>query len=190
MRIKSNVQNLVHDMNSHSLKLVALALSCSAFLTAQPADDTQLKQVILFGRHGVRTPVLPNTVVGPGIGLDTFSALPFPTFPPASASSAPLGLAVLTPNGASIETILGGYFRLWLTQEGLLTGNDSADANFVYFWANDTPLITQTAQAFALGCSRPQMLPSIPSPRRLTTHYSIRWVRASRCSITKWRLRP
>jgi 4-phytase/acid phosphatase len=33
----------------------------------------------------------------------------------------------------------------------LLSGNDSADANFVYFRANDTPLITQTAQAFALG---------------------------------------
>jgi 4-phytase / acid phosphatase len=151
MRTKSNVQNLVHDMKSHSLKLVALAVSCAAFLTAQSVDDTQLKQVILFGRHGVRTPILPNTAVSPGIGLDTFSALAFPTFPPATASSAPLGLAVLTPNGASIETILGGYFRLWLTQEGLLTGNDSADANFVYFRANDTPLITQTAQAFALG---------------------------------------
>jgi len=126
-------------MRIDSLLLVALTLACVSSLTAQPADDTQLKQVIIFGRHGVRTPILPDSV------LDAFSALPFPAFPGTS------GLAVLTPNGGTDETILGGYFRLWLTQEGLLTGHDSADANFVYFRANDTPLITGTAQAFALG---------------------------------------
>ena len=49
------------------------------------------------------------------------------------------------------ETILGGYFRLWLTKEGLLTGKDSADAAFMYFRANGTPLIIDTAQAFATG---------------------------------------
>lgn len=132
-------------MKIHSLRAVALALLCGPFLAAQPADDTQLKQMIIFGRHGVRTPVLPNSA------LDAFSALPFPTFPPASPSSAPLGLSVLTPSGAVDETLLGGYFRLWLTQEGLLTGNDSADAAFVYFRANDIPLIADTAQAFASG---------------------------------------
>jgi 4-phytase / acid phosphatase len=126
-------------MNTHSLRLVPLALVCGSFLAAQPAEDTQPKQVIIFGRHGVRTPVLASTA------LNHFSVLPFPEFPGAA------GLAVLTPNGRTDETILGGYFRLWLTQEGLLTGHDSADASFVYFRANGTPLITETAQAFALG---------------------------------------
>ncbi len=125
-----------------------LTVLCVTFLAAQPAaaqtvDDTQLKQVIIFGRHGVRSPVLPNDL------LNRASALLFPTF--TDKSGAPLGSAVLTPNGGTIETLLGGYFRLWLTKEGLLTGNDSADANFVYFRANDTPLITLTAQAFAAG---------------------------------------
>jgi 4-phytase/acid phosphatase len=36
-------------------------------------------------------------------------------------------------------------------REGLLTGHDSADAAFVYFRANGTPLIIGTAQAFAAG---------------------------------------
>jgi len=123
--------------------IALLSCFCASFLAAQSVDDTLLKQVIIFGRHGVRSPVLRNDL------LNLASALQFPTF--TDGSGAPLGSAVLTPNGGTIETLLGGYFRLWLTKEGLLTGNDSADANFVYFRANDTPLITLTAQAFAAG---------------------------------------
>jgi 4-phytase/acid phosphatase len=132
------------DMKIHWLQLLSLGLLCTPFVKAQPADDTQLKQVIIFGRHGIRTPILPNSF------LNDFSAQMYPTFPPAPGAP-PLGIAVLTPTGAADETILGGYFRLWLTNQGLLTGNDAADANFVYFRANGTPLIVGTAQAFAAG---------------------------------------
>jgi 4-phytase / acid phosphatase len=125
-------------MKTNSVRRVTLALSCISFLAAQPADDTKLKQVIIFGRHGVRTPALPNST------LDNFSVLPSPVFPVS-------GVANLTPNGGTNETILGGYFRLWLTREGLLTGNDSADAALAYFRANGTPLILGTARAFAVG---------------------------------------
>jgi 4-phytase/acid phosphatase len=125
-------------MKVDSLRYVICALFCTSFLAAQPVDDTQLKQVIIFGRHGVRTPILPNSA------LNNYSALPFPEFPAS-------GVSVLTPNGGKNETILGGYFRLWLTEEGLLTGNDAADSAFVYFRANDAPLIIGTAQAFAAG---------------------------------------
>jgi len=75
--------------------------------------------VIVFGRHGVRAPVEPNNV------LDNFSAQPFPVF------SVPAGY--LTANGATLETMLGGYYRLWLRKEGVLSGNDAADATHVYF---------------------------------------------------------
>jgi 4-phytase / acid phosphatase len=136
---------MLRTMKVHPFRLVTLALLCGPFLAAQPADDTQLKQAIIFGRHGVRTPILPNAA------LNNFSTLPYPVFPNAPSGAPPLGVSVLTPNGGTDETLLGGYFRLWLTQEELLTGNDSADANFVYFRANGTPLITQTAQAFAAG---------------------------------------
>ena len=111
---------------------------CVPFLAAQPPDSTVLKQVIIFGRHAARTPVVPNAT------LNTFSALPFPTF-------AASGLAVITPNGQTNETLLGTYFRLWLTQENLLTGNDKADAALVYARANNAPLIVDTAQAFVAG---------------------------------------
>jgi len=128
----------MQNMKSDFVRLVTLAVSCSPFLAAQPADTTQLKQVIIYGRHGVRTPVATNA------DLVTFSALPFPTF-------AESGQAVLTPGGKTNEQLLGGYFRLWLTQEKLLTGNDASDAAFVYARANNTPLIVDTAQAFVTG---------------------------------------
>ncbi|MGA2183416.1 MAG: histidine-type phosphatase [Bryobacteraceae bacterium] len=104
---------------------------------ARPVDDTQLKQVIIFGRHSVRAPIVANST------LDSFSALPFPAFP--------VDTGILTPNGATLETILGGYYRLWLTKEGLLTGNDPADASFTYFRANVIERTIATAKAFGSG---------------------------------------
>ncbi len=130
-------------MKTHLFRFVTLALLTGCFVAAQPADDTRLKQVIIFGRHGVRTPVVPNST------LNHFSVLPFPSFNVAGVANP--GPSVLTTNGRANETILGGYFRLWLTQEGLLTGNDSADGTSVYLRATGTPLISDTAKAFAAG---------------------------------------
>ena len=118
--------------------LLTLAIACGGLLAAQTADHTRLKQVIIFGRHAVRTPNAPNSV------LNNFSVNPYPTFPVA-------GLAVITPNGKTNETILGGYFRQWLTQEKLLTGDDGADQASVYLRADGAPLLIDTAQAFAAG---------------------------------------
>ncbi len=124
-------------MKTHPLRLLPLALVCAACLSAQPVDDTQLKQVIIFGRHSVRAPTAPNTY------LNQYSAQNFPDF------LVPMGF--LTPNGEQLETILGGYYRRWLTQEGLLTGNDANDANFVYFHANAIQRTVDTAQHFWAG---------------------------------------
>lgn len=99
--------------------IIALSTLCGPFLAAQPADTTQLKQVIIFGRHAARTPLKAPSAE------NVFSALQFPAF---SAS----GQAVITPNGQTNEALLGGYFRLLLIQEKLLTGIDAADAEFVY----------------------------------------------------------
>ncbi len=125
-------------MKINSLKIAGLALSCASLLAAQPVDDTAVKQVIILGRHGVRSPVVDNST------LNNFSAQPFPVF------SVP-GVSNLTINGATNETILGGYFRLRLTKEGMLTGKDSADASSVYFRANNGQLIIDTAKAFWAG---------------------------------------
>jgi hypothetical protein len=106
-------------MKTQIRRLVTTAVPCSPFLIAQPLDDTRLKQVTIFGRHGVRTPVVPYST------LNRLSALPYPAFNVAGVANP--GPSVLTTNGRANETLPGSYFRLWLTQEGLLTGNDSAD---------------------------------------------------------------
>jgi len=138
-------------MKTHSLRLVTLAVCCATFAGAQstppPTDDTRLKQVIIFGRHGVRSSVVPAAV------LNTFAALPYPPFtaapPPASVPLPTEGF--LTVNGAAMETTLGGYYRLWLTSEGLLTGHDAADASFFYFHANNIERTILTAQSLWTG---------------------------------------
>ncbi len=130
-------------MKTHSRSLITLAALCGSLAAAQSVDDTTLKQVIIFGRHGVRTPVVPNSA------LNHFSALPFPAFNVAGVANP--GPSVLTTNGRANEILLGSYFRLWMTQEGLLTGNDAADATFMYVRATGTPLISDTAKAFAAG---------------------------------------
>src|ERR1035441_5518215 len=132
-------------MKIHSLRFAALALFSVSYLAAQPVDDTQLKQVIVFGRHSVRSPVASDSI------LNSFSVQPVPDF---NVQQQP---GYLTPNGAALETILGGYYRLRLTQEGLLTGNDSADANFVYFRANAIERTVDTAKHFWAG-----FLPAAP----------------------------
>jgi 4-phytase/acid phosphatase len=129
---------------------VTLAIACDG-LAAQSPDDTRLKQVIIFGRHAVRTPNTTTSV------LNSFSVLPYPGFPVS-------GLSVITPNGAANETLLGGYFRLWLTQEKLLTGNDGADSAFVYLRADGAPLLIATAQAFDAG-----LLPAAQAPVNSTS---------------------
>jgi 4-phytase / acid phosphatase len=119
-------------------RLATFALCCCPILTAQRIDDGQLKQVIIFGRHSVRTPVTGYSQ------LDTFAVRKYPEY----FSSTP---GVLTDNGRALEKNLGGYYRLWLTKEGLLTGNDVTDANFVYFRANVLERTIDTAVAFAAG---------------------------------------
>ncbi len=125
-------------MRNTAVPIIALALCCGAVLAAQAVDDTQLKQVIIFGRHSVRSGVAPASF------LDTVSAQPYPDFGVA-------GPGILTENGKTLETLLGAYYRLRLTQEGLLAGNDSADANLVYFRANVIERTIDTAKALAAG---------------------------------------
>lgn len=61
------------------VRLAALTLSGVGFLAAQPADDTQLKQVIIFGRHSIRSGVASTDA------LDSFTAPAYPAFTAASA---------------------------------------------------------------------------------------------------------
>lgn len=124
-------------MNIPFRRLLPLALVCASSLAAQVVDDTELKQVIIFGRHSVRASVASNPQ------LNQFSVQKFPSFD--------VDQGILTPNGEKLETMLGGYYRAWLTQEGLLTGNDILDADSVFFRANVIQRTVDTAQHLWMG---------------------------------------
>ena len=106
--------------------------------TANDADDgTVLQQIIIFGRHGVRSPT-----VSPA-DFAKFSPRPYPDF------GVPPGY--LTEHGWQAESLLGAYYREYLLHEGLLTGNVQWDAARSYFRANSIQRSNVSAAAFGAG---------------------------------------
>ncbi|MHC1727677.1 MAG: histidine-type phosphatase [Syntrophobacteraceae bacterium] len=100
-------------------------------------DGTILKQIIIFGRHSIRSSAVDLAVLQP------FAVDVYPPFEVATGC--------LTPNGRSAEKLLGTYFRSYLLHEGLLTGDDHTDAAHLYFRSNSIERSWATAHAFGTG---------------------------------------
>lgn len=111
--------------------VLALQRAAAQTLANQATDPTVLKQIIIFGRHSVRSSVVPSAI------LATFASQPYPDF------GVPIGY--LTPHGAQAEVLLGSYLRDYLLAEGLLTGTDAEDAKKSYFRANSIQRSNVTA---------------------------------------------
>jgi 4-phytase / acid phosphatase len=141
-------------VNSVKLRLILisllLALVMAAPVLAQTisnADDgTTLKQIIIFGRHSIRAPTSDLSV------LNQFSADPYPAF-----TGVPTGY--LTPHGREAARLMGAYFRAYLLQEGLLTGNAQTDLARSYFRANSIQRSNITAAMFGAG-----LIPGVTIP--------------------------
>ena len=105
---------------------LVLALTVPVQVPAQTitnADDgTTLKQIIIFGRHSIRSSTVDLAILQP-IAVDSYPPFEVPT-------------GYLTPNGRQAEILLGTYFRYYLLHEGLLTGDDQTDAAHSYFRSN------------------------------------------------------
>ena len=113
--------------------------------TIGDADDgTTLKQIIIFGRHGIR-----SSVVGPS-DLEKFSQNEYPVFKDA-ATGKDVPAGYLTPRGREAARLLGSYFHYYLLHEGLLTGNAPTDIARSYFRANSIQRSYVTAAQFGAG---------------------------------------
>ena len=120
--------------------LLTLAIAVPVLAqTIKDADDgTTLKQIIIFGRHSIRSSTIdPST-------LAQFSANPYPAF-----VGVPTGY--LTPHGREAARLLGSYFHDYLLHEGLLTGSASTDLSRSYFRANSIQRSNVTAAKFGEG---------------------------------------
>ncbi|HUA20788.1 MAG TPA: histidine-type phosphatase [Bryobacteraceae bacterium] len=105
--------------------------------TFQNHDNTVLRQIIVFGRHGVRAPTATPAQYA------QFSPRPYPQFG--------VSTGYLTVHGQQAEVLLGTYFRSYLLAEGLLTGNADADLAASYFRANSIQRSNVTATMFGQG---------------------------------------
>ncbi|MBI4774513.1 MAG: hypothetical protein HY788_10095 [Deltaproteobacteria bacterium] len=101
-------------------------------------DGTILKQIIVFGRHSIRAPTSDPS------GLAQFAADPYPDF-----VGVPKGY--LTPRGRQAASLLGSYFRDYLLNEGLLTGDAQTDLSRSYFRAEPIQRTNITAAKFGEG---------------------------------------
>lgn len=129
------------------LLALALAVPAGAQTTATADNDTTLEQIIVFGRHSVRAQTAQPAA------LVTYAVDPYPY----AAFGVPPGY--LTAHGQQAELLLGAYFRAYLLQEGLLTGNAQTDLAHSYFRANSIQRSNVTAARFGAG-----LIPGAPVP--------------------------
>ena len=125
-----------------SLPVLLLTLAIAAPVPAQTVisdDDTILKQIIIFGRHGVRTPSLSQTQFA------VYSPRPYPD------DFVPSRVGYLTVHGQQAEVLLGAYYRDYLLTERLLTGDNAKDLPLSYFRANSIQRSNLTAAMLGSG---------------------------------------
>jgi len=117
-----------------------LALGIAVPMSAQTVtnDDTILKQIIIFGRHSVRSPAISQA------DYAQYSPRPYPDF-------GVLQPGYLTVHGQQAEVLLGAYYRSYLLSEGLLTGDAGADLARSYFRANSIQRSNLTATKLGAG---------------------------------------
>ena len=101
-------------------------------------DDTVLKQIIIFGRHGVRSPVISPA------DYAKYSPRPYPDF-------GVIQPGFLTVHGQQAEVLLGAYYRSYLLFEGLLTGDAGVDLARSYFRSNSIQRSNLTATKLGAG---------------------------------------
>ncbi|HVN04174.1 MAG TPA: hypothetical protein VMT86_07135 [Bryobacteraceae bacterium] len=126
---------------------LVLALAIGTPVSAQTVtnDNTILKQIIIFGRHSVRSPTAPQDF------YTLYSARPYPDFG--------VSVGYLTVHGQQAEVLLGNYYRDYLLSEGLLTGDATTDLGHAYFRANSIQRSNLTATMLGEG-----LIPGVTIP--------------------------
>lgn len=117
--------------------LCVLAITVPVAAQTVTNDNTVLKQIIIFGRHGVRAP--------------TPSPSDYAVYSPRAYPNFGVSPGYLTVHGQQAEVLLGTYFRDYLLDEGLLTGDTSTDLGASYFRANSIQRSNLTATMFGNG---------------------------------------
>jgi 4-phytase/acid phosphatase len=141
-------------LQRRALRCLTLLLCAASPLLAQGVEHASgtLKFVIIFSRHGVRTPT------GSSEQLNQYSAQPWPKWESPSGN--------LTPQGAKLMTLFGSYYRAYLAQQGLLSADGCADTTRVSFFSDSDQRTAETGKSLATGmfpgCSTGQQQHTLP----------------------------
>ena len=116
-----------------------LPLLFTAVLLGQspPAGKPKLVYVVILSRHGVRSPIATNEA------LKQYAAEPWPNW------SVPPG--ELTEHGGKLMGILGGWYREWLAQDGLVPAAGCEAAGSVDVRADVDQRTRESGRAFVQG---------------------------------------
>lgn len=123
------------------MKMIRAAVwlfGATALWAQTPAPATaKLDYVVYLSRHGVRSPLTSNA------NLRSVSVEAWPEW------GIPVGY--MTAHGRWLMQLMGGYYREYLLQAGLLSGQSCADAQHFYFWTDTAQRDLESARAIAFA---------------------------------------
>lgn len=105
--------------------------------SARPPAKAKLAYVVILARHGVRSPTATND------SLRQYAAGPWPEWGVAPGE--------LTEHGAKLLEILGGWYRGWLAQDGLLSETGCQTTPNIHVRADVGQRTTASARALLRG---------------------------------------
>lgn len=121
------------------LKLIVLFL---IVVICKEIDGLRLKQVLILGRHNIRTPM--------GKEMAEYTRKKWPKFYEKTG--------LLTRKGVKLEGYMGEYFSKWFKSENIVT-EKCPDKDSVYIYVNSLSRTIETAKAFVKyafkGCEVP-----------------------------------
>lgn len=119
------------------LATVILALTDISY-AATPADNYELKQVVIVSRHGLRAPLTE--------GADALiNATPY------QWQKWDTNGGFLTAKGGALEVYMGHYFNDWFVQNKLVKENTCPTPEDYYIYSNIVPRTIATGQFFTTG---------------------------------------
>lgn len=118
--------------------LILLAVFLFTNFATVQAANYQLESVVVFSRHNLRAPARSRAEI--------INQLTPHTWFKWTANAGELSI-----KGGELETIMGQYFRQWLTRENLIPENYLPNEGEVRFYANSYQRTIATAQFFSSG---------------------------------------
>ena len=118
--------------------LILIAVFLFTNFAAVQAANYQLEGVVVFSRHNLRAPARSRSKT-------------LPQITPHKWLKWSSNFSELSLKGGELETIMGQYFRQWLTKENLIPDNYIPAEGEVYFYANSYQRTIATAQFFSSG---------------------------------------